>query len=486
MAKTIGRFTPSKVPNLPNSLEKWLFTQDGFNDRLGIIPKSISPTELDAIRSDAASGNLGPLYELYEKMVSTDSRIGGIVGSLKATVAGLPLKTVRAETTSASEAKLAEDYRNVVREGILQMDDHSFVSDLVDSYLTGTKAFQLKWNFEKYPNGKILAIPSTPGVIPGQSLRQEMQMLHPKYGQLKFMEMNKRDGTFFSDVDPKRAFVVTDGTALARHDTIGALRKVMGWWITKMYAQLWWIEYVESYGQPMRVASYGAESTPRERAELKNFLNTVGRKKWGLFPEGAQIKLIEAQQSGHISTFSDIINMANHEIAVALSGQTGITQDSAQGSRAKLEVLDGVRFEIVAHIAELVRKGFDYYSDALLAANYGDAYIRRLRPKTRPVVSKPGSRKEKAEVYDMLSKMGVAVSLDEIHDQLGIPQAEEGNLVLIGGKIVEMSADPTKMNEHNEQARANAGKGTVSGRKDEKGGGSDSEDGGTSDSGSDS
>ncbi|MCK5644349.1 MAG: DUF935 family protein, partial [Gammaproteobacteria bacterium] len=153
MAKKIGTFAPSEVPNLPASFDSWIATQTGFNDRLGLIPASIAPTTLDAIRREAASGQLGRLYELYEKMVATDARIGGIVGSLRATVSGLPLKTTRAETVTAMEVRLADDYRNVVREALTQFDSHSFVSDLVDTYLAGTKAFQLKWNIENYPRG---------------------------------------------------------------------------------------------------------------------------------------------------------------------------------------------------------------------------------------------------------------------------------------------------------------------------------------------
>ena len=485
MAKTIGRFAPSEVPNLPASFDSWIATQTGYNDRLGLIPASISPTVLDSIRKEAASGQLGRLYELYEKMVATDARIGGITGSLKATVSGLPLKTVRAETVSAGEVALAEDYRGVIREAHNQMDTHSFVSDLVEPYLIGTKAFQLKWRIEDYPRGKKIAIPNSPAPIPGQSLEWQNTMLDPNWGELKIVEINNAEGTYFKDIDTRRAFVVSDGTAKGRYDTLGALRRTLGWWITKMYAQLWWVEYVESYGQPMRVARYTPESTSRERAQLKSFLSTIGRQKWGLFPQGADIQLLEATQAGNITTFSDIIKVANNEIAVALMGQSGMTQDSAQGSRAKLEVLDGVRIEIVSHVAQIVAKGFKALNDAILRANYGEAYIKRLCPQTKPIVPKPGSNTEKLATYTGLAEAGVPVAVDEIHESMGIPQPEQGMMVLFHGKVVEMTTLQEMEDERQEQNDSLVGQGDLPEGETESGSGSGGSNGRETDQGSD-
>lgn len=487
MAKTIGKFAPVEVPNLPASFDSWIAEQTGYNDRLGLIPASISPTVLNSIREEAASGRLGRLYELYEKMVATDARIGGIVGSLRATVSGLPLKTQRAETASAGEVRLAEDYRGVVREALLQMDTHSFTKDLTDVYLNGTMAFQLSWRVEDYPRGKKIALPNNPARIPGQSLEQEMEFQHKNYGELKVIELSKPLGTFFKDIDPRRAFVINDGTVKGRHDVVGALRRVLGWWITKTYAQLWWIEYVESFGQPMRIARYAPESGSRERAELKNFVKNIGRQKWGMFPQGADVQLLEAVSAGQINTFSDIINMANHEIAVALVGQTGITQDSAQGSRAKLEVLNGVRIEIVTDIGAMVSKGYNALADAILKCNYGDAYIKRLRPITRPTISRPGANKDKVDVYTKLTTAGVPVSLDEISDQTGIPQPELGQLVLFKGVVMEMSTI-TKMQEEIDERNADilARQESLSGGKEKEGSTGGGSDGGEKNKGSDS
>ena len=485
MAKTIGRFTPAEVPKKPASFGDWIIKQTGFNAKLGLIPASISPTRINAIRVAAEAGDLGELFELYEKMISTDARIGGIIGSLRAMVSGLALKTSRSKTVSAGEIALAEDYRAVVEEALLQMDTHSFVSDSADAYLMGTKAFQMKWTIEDYPRGKKLALIADVDPIPGQSLKMEMQMEHEKWGELKVMELHKPLGTFFSDIDTRQAFVITDGHAKGRHDVIGALRRVLGWWITKMYAQLWWVEYVESYGQPIRLGFYSPEAKARERSELKNFLQNIGRSKWGLFPQGADLKLMETTQTGNVTTFSDLIDMANNEIAIALIGQTGMTQDSAQGSRAKLQVQNTVRVEILMHIAQIVRKGFDGLTDAILRCNYGDTYVKRLRPKTMPVVKKAGSDKEKMEVFAVLSESGVPIGVDEIHDQVGIPQPKEGELVVFRGKVVVMNKIDQMNKEADERQDSLAKQGAVSTRPDEAGSEENGPDVGTENKGSD-
>lgn len=480
MAKTIGRFTPAEVPAKPASFDDWIVKQTGFSSRLGLIPASISPTTINAIRTEAESGDLGRLFELYEKMIATDARIGGIVGSLRATVSGLPLKTSRSKSASQSELRLAEDYRQVVQEALLQMDTHSFVSDSADTYLIGTRAFQMKWKMEDYPRGKKLALISDVEPIPGQSLKMTMEQGHEKWGQLKVITEKEPNGIYFDELDDRQTYVITDGNAKGRYDTLGALRRVLGWWITKMYAQLWWVEYVESYGQPIRLGFYSPEAKTKERAELKNFLQNIGRSKWGLFPQGAELQLLEAQQAGNVTTFSDVIDMANNEIAIALVGQTGMTQDSAQGSRAKLQVQNTVRIEILNHIATICGKSFNALSHAILACNYGPGYVKRLVPKTRPIVPD----KAKMELFERLIKQGIPVSIDEIHETVGVPQPEEGEVVLFHGMLVPM-ASIEEMNEMaNERQSSIAKQGAVSGRPNASRSGSNGSNDGKKDKGS--
>jgi len=485
MAKTIGRFAPSEVPALPRDFGNFIARQTGYSDRLGIIPSEISPTELDSIRSAAASGDLTRLYELYEKMLVSDSRIGGISGSMKATVSGLPLKTMRAPTTSAREVALAEDYRNTCIEAYNNIDTHAFVGDLVNAYEIGCVPFQMKYKIHDYPRGQKLALPEQPRRIPGQSLKMNMLTNDPNWGELYMITMEKPTGIYFKEIDKRKAFLVEDGTGLrGRYDTLGALRRVLGWWITKMYAQLWWIEYVEGYGQPTRVGRYAPEATSSDRAELKSFLDTIGRNKWGMFPQGADIQLLESTNSGNITTFSDLIKVANDEIATAMTGQSGMNKDAAQGSRAQLQVLNGVRLEIVAHIAEVVRKGFDAFNHAVLAVNYGDDYVKRLIPLTKPIVAKPGDNSEKVRIFTDLSNAGVPVAVDEIHDQLGIPHAEEGQMVLFHGKLVPMT-NIQKMNDERENSLDDEQQ-SAAGREEAENGDDGSENGGDKDQGKDS
>lgn len=485
MAKTIGRFAPSEVPALPRDFGNLIARQTGFSDRLGIIPSEISPTELDAIRTSAADGDLTRLYELYEKMLVSDSRIGGISGSLKATVSGLPLKTIRPPTCSAMEIAVADDYRNTMLEAYKHIDLHSFVGDCVNAYEVGVVPFQLTWHIHNYPRGQKLALPDQPRRIPGQSLKMWMVMNDKNWGELYMITLEKPTGIFFNEIDKRKAFVVEDGTGLrGRYDTLGVLRRVLGWWITKIYAQLWWIEYVEGYGQPMRIGRYAPEATSSDRIEMKAFLESIGRNKWGMFPQGADIQLLESQAAGNITTFSDLIKVANDEIATAMVGQSAMNKDSAQGSRAQLQVMSGIRLEVVTHVAELVRKGFDALIHATLAVNYGDDYNRRLAPTTKPIVAKPGSAKEKVQIFTDLSNAGVPVPVDEIHDQIGIPQAEQGEMVLFHGKLVEMTTIQEMEDER--QDSLDTEEGNTPGGENAGGSADGGTDGGAQNKGSDS
>jgi len=434
--RVIGRFAPRAVPAAPPDFDRFIIPQDGFTDRLGIIPSSITPSRMNSIRQKAADGDLGDLYELYLKMIATDARIGGIVGSLKSAIAGIPLKVVAGKGTNASERRLAEDYKLLTEEALHAIDEHSFISDLFTAYVMGVRVMQMTWTIEEFPRGRFIALPTQPKPIPGAALCMESTMLSERYGELKIRTIKAPQGVFVSDLDPRRIFVVEDGHARGFYDTKGALRRVLGWWILKMYAQLWWAEFAEMHGQPIRVGRYNPEAGSKERTELRSFLKAVGRNKWGIFPTGVDVQLLESNMNGQNMTFRDIINMANNEIAVALAGQTGITTDSAQGSRSKLEVLSDIRHEIKVEIAALISKGLSKFVAALLWTNYGPGYVKRLAPRAKPLVVRDESITEKVAYYSSLAATGFPVPAREISDQTGIPIAEEGELVLTDKGVV--------------------------------------------------
>lgn len=380
------------------------------------------------------------MYELYEKMVATDARIGGIVGSLTSTVSGLDMKLHSGKGVSAAEGKLAEDYRSVVNEMLEApgFDPHAYTKDLVSVFFMGQRVFQLQWNTVDYQRGRKFHFPKQPLIVPGQKFHQEMQQDHKNWGELKIITKANPNGIFVHEQDPARLFMVSDGAHRGRYDVSGVLRRVIGWWVTKVYAQLWWAEWVETYGQPMRVGRYPAEATSKQKQELRSFLRMVGRNKWGIFPEGVNVQLIESNTQGNVTTFRDLITMASNEIAVAIVGQTGITTDSAQGSRAKLETLFEIRQEIVKQVGRVVTTGYDRLIEAVLTVNYGPDYIKRLAPKVVLTMERPGSLKDLVELFVQLGKLGYPISIEQLSEQLGVPMAEAGSLVMYRGQIIEM------------------------------------------------
>lgn len=438
--KVIGRFAPKEVPNAPRALDSFPIKKDGNYDRLDLVASSITPTQLNSIRSEAASGAIGRLYELYLKIVSTEPRIGGIVGSMQDALSGLPVKTSPAKGTTARERAIAQDYAAVVEEARRAIDEQAFVADLFDAFTYGLAALQMAWTTERYPQNRFIAVPAgQPRPLSLSAMEWEAQFDHDKYGEMKIRTTKEPNGIFLSDLDPRRLIVVSDGYANGYWDCKGAIRRVLGWWMFKMYVQLWWAEYVESYGQPMRVGRYSAESTANERAALRRFLSSIGRNKWGMFPIGTEVQFIEStlNASGSNLTYENVIKMADNQFAVALQGQTGITTDSSQGSRSKLEVLAEIRSDILGGIVKSIRRGYDQFADATLSINYGDDYIRRLRPHTAPLLPKPEDLATKISSYKVLSESGYPVPVTEISEQTGVPVAEAGEMVLLGGSVQE-------------------------------------------------
>lgn len=75
--RIIGPKKPTRETALPGSMQTYDIDNKGFLERRGIQLTTISPALIKNARNQAASGNLGPLHELYEKMETSETFFWG-------------------------------------------------------------------------------------------------------------------------------------------------------------------------------------------------------------------------------------------------------------------------------------------------------------------------------------------------------------------------------------------------------------------------
>jgi phage gp29-like protein len=447
---------PTKEASIPSEFERYLVKQEGYNERGGIIQSEVTPTQLQTIKTAAAQGRIGPLYELYTKMEATDSRYGGLVGSLKSAIGGMPVKVIAAEGTTAGETAIARDYATLIEENLAVLDVPNLLKEFSDAFVRGAKVFEYKYGIHEYPNGRKVAFVDEIRSIPGFALAMDIEKDSPTWGELMIQTEQEPRGIAVSKFRTGKIHVLQSQMGKGFYDTFGAARKCLAWYIVKVYAQLWWAEFVEIYGQPLRIAKYPEGAGAKSKATMERFLQMLGKASYGLFPQGMELQLIEANKSGTVTTYQDIIKMANNEMAIALLGQTDTMGGSKEGSYAKTKVLDGIRYEILEDIARIAGAGFGQFVRAVIFANYGPDANPRLFPRVQPLVVDPQDGKTKVETFAMMQMNGIAVPLDHIYEQTGVPKPKIGEAVVIKGQILDFTDEAVRSATKPEEPQENA------------------------------
>lgn len=445
LSKVIGRFLPNRKPSLGKSFKAPTFRVDEGLERTGLIPREVKPSELARMKVEADSnGTIGPLFELYDKMAETDSRIAGLIGQLRAELLSLNLKfepSKKAKTKK--EQALAEDYARVAEAALDEFDVKTFSRNLTDAYMTGLQMFDLVWGTVDVGNGRTIQTVKEAYRISPAKFKMEMRTDNGRYGRLNILTDSQRQyGVPVEAYDERKLFIATDTDMTGRWDVAGIHRTIVGWWLVKTYAQVWWAEYAENYGKPMRIARHPGTANEDVLNKVEKFLKILGSNGYALIPEGIELQLLEASQSSNL-THQMLIQMCNEEIALAIVGQMETQSTSKYGSYAKAKELGGIRYENMKYACGVLGKNWTALVDLILRVNYGPAYIKRLRPKVSPLLINPEEAPAKISSYDKLQKVGVPVEMDHIYEQTGIPKPKEGAIVLIHGQLQEFKDGET-------------------------------------------
>lgn len=405
---------------------------------------TLTPSRLKVILHHAENqGRVDLLYKLYDDMEVTDTRYGGIVNQLKSTIAGMPLRVQPPEGRSEQEEKVAEEYATYARDVIASLDTHTLTKEFVQPYISGATAMQLDWDLQDLPYRRKMYYPTTIKPVDGRFFKMEWDRGDDNHGKLMIRTNRNPDGEVIENMHYSSVLFLEDGYGEERYPRLGVARKILPWYISLRFVKTWWIRYIENYGTPTRVGKYPANASRSKRMKMKKFLQQLGQNGYGLFPQGFEVQLQEANRQSSNMTHQQFVDMGHREYGIAILGQAGTTGDRSGGSYAETAELSDIRDDILDNGAELAAKGYKKVIEKGLKLNYGDEYKQHLCPKVKPILLDSRNARERAEAGNIAQQAGVPVPEHFWYENaLGVERPQKGQKAVVHGQLFTVGVDP--------------------------------------------
>lgn len=436
---------PSRNPSASANMD-FVYKQKDFIDQYNIYSE-LTPRTLSRILSDASElGEVGPLYNIFERMLVTDTRYAGLIGQLQSALSGMTLKVIAAHGATPEEQRIADDYVAMMEEVLSNLDTHGLTKMFIDPFHMGVRLYQLKWEMSDYPYGRKIWMPVGIRPVEGKHLLMDVSFESDRKGELKMRVKDKPEGVYISDFDESAHILLYDREYIGGQHNVGVARKVLPWYLGVQFVQSWWIRYIEGYGSPMRIGKYPSGASQGAKDNMEKFLRVLGQNGYALFPAEMEVQLIEANRAGTISTYSDFIKKAHDEYTIAILGQNDTVADSRNGSFGRTQETNGIRFEIIEDVAEIVAKGYKALSERTLKLNYGKEFIKRLMPTIKPLVITPQGMEVKTQSALALQEKGIAVPEEYFYEQILGSQPREGQKAVKYGQVYVYGVDPEPQN----------------------------------------
>lgn len=123
----------------------------------------------------------------------------------------------------------------------------------------------------------------------------------------------------------------------------GLYGKVSLMYIYKKWALNAWNEFVEMFGQPVRIGKTDIEDDESKQNMIEN-IRDMGANMWGVFGKDDEIDFVEAMKVNGETVYENINRFIDQQISKAVVGQTMTSDDGSSQSQATVHesILDGL------------------------------------------------------------------------------------------------------------------------------------------------
>ena len=378
----------------------------------------ITPSKLKQILEDAENGDIQAQHQLFMDIEEQDSSIAANMMTRKRSVLTLDWRIVEPRNATPAEEKLQAEIDELFYQ-YPNLED-LFV-DLMDAVGHGFSALEIQW---AQVNGKWIPKGFKPCPQSWFKLdKDDSLLLRTPANQMG---------------EPLRPF----GWVVHRHKSRSTqlardgLYRTLAWlYMYKHYSVRDFAEFLELYGMPIRIGKYGAGATNAEKRTLLRALAEIGHNAAGIMPESMQIELHNVANAGAASgnnPFLQMVDWCEKSIARLILGQTLTSgADGKSSTNALGNVHNEVRRDLMISDAKQIAQTI---TQQIILPYLQINIDPNIAPYRVPYFEFDTKEYEDLSVFaDAIPKLtgiGVQISESWVRDKLGIPEPQEGELIL--------------------------------------------------------
>ena len=387
----------------------------------------ITPSKLKSILEDAENGDITAQHELFMDIEEQDSAIGANIQTRKRAILTLDWRIAEPRNATSEEEKLQTE----IDELFYQYPNlENLLMDMMDAVGHGFSAIEIEWKLE---NGKY---------IPHNFIPRPQS----------WFKLDKNDNLLLKTPsnpvgEPLRPFgwvVHSHKSRSVQLARMGLFRTLAWLYMFKHYSVRDFAEFLELYGMPIRIGKYGAGATNEEKRTLLRALAQIGHNAAGIMPDSMTIELHNAANTGAGSAnnpFLQMVDWCEKSIARLILGQTLTSgADGKSSTNALGNVHNEVRRDLLVSDAKQVAQTITQQIILpYLQINVDPNIALHRVPYFEFDTKKYDDLSTFADAIPKLVGIGVQIPEKWTRDKLGIPEAQDGEVVL---KAVQSDFNP--------------------------------------------
>lgn len=387
----------------------------------------ITPSKLKSILEDAENGDITAQHELFMDIEEQDSAIGANIQTRKRAILTLDWRIAEPRNATPAEEKLQTE----IDELFYQYPNlENLLMDMMDAVGHGFSALEIEWKLEggKYIPNNFIARPQS------------------------WFKLDKNDNLLLKTPsnamgEPLRPFgwvVHSHKSRSVQLARMGLFRTLAWLYMFKHYSVRDFAEFLELYGMPIRIGKYGAGATNEEKRTLLRALAQIGHNAAGIMPDSMAIELHNAANTGAGSgnnPFLQMVDWCEKSIARLILGQTLTSgADGKSSTNALGNVHNEVRRDLLVSDAKQVAQTITQQIILpYLQINVDPNIALHRVPYFEFDTKKYDDLSTFADAIPKLVGIGVQIPEKWTRDKLGIPEAQDGEVVL---KAVQTDFNP--------------------------------------------
>ena len=397
----------------------------------------LTPARIGAIMAQADQGDSLSWQILAEYIEQRDLHYLGVLNTRKRVVSQLPI-TVTPASDDPKHVEHANFVRSWVERGILRRA----LFDMMDAMAKGFSVHEMDWHCEagnfypekltfrpqrwfdvSYEDGETILIRDDEGA-PAKSRVPDGIV------QIGFKDM------------AATKFVVHRHPSWSGLTIQSGLTRACVWAIMfKLFTNRDWALFVQNYGLPMRLGTYGPNASEQDRNVMFRALTDIAGNCAAMIPQGMQIDFKEPKNGAGSNNIHELrMRFLNEELSKGVLGQTGTTESKA-GAHASGAVHKLVQDDIERSDALMLSYTATTQCAApMVAFSFGpqDKYptISIGRPDEPPLT-------ELVQAIQWAGPQGWLVRAQDLYDRFGLKPPEADDTV-VGTKAQPTVVQPPK------------------------------------------